>query len=119
GTLTADLERRYVEQLLGCKFMVPPEVVTPGEWPVDMNGCKTQQQRWTKVSIQTCKKLLPTIWRSKLPFPIKLEATGHLMSNFAYLLLACLCVLLHPSVGGPQVGWLRTLLIVVPIFFAA
>jgi hypothetical protein len=26
---------------------------------------------------------------------------------------------LHPSVGGPQVGWLRTLLIDVPIFLAA
>jgi hypothetical protein len=28
-------------------------------------------------------------------------------------------VLLHPSVGGPQGGWLRTLLIDVPIFLAA
>ena len=65
-----------------------------------MNGFKSQQHRWTKGSVQTCKKLLPTIWRSHLPFPIKLEATGHLMSNFAYLLLACLCVLLHPSVRG-------------------
>jgi hypothetical protein len=54
-----------------------------------------------------------------LPFAIKLEATGHLLSNFAYLLLACLCVLLHPSVGGPQGGWLRTFLIDVPIFLAA
>src|SRR5438067_5831490 len=41
------------------------------------------------------------------------------MSNFAYLLLACLCVLLHPSSGGPQGGWLRTLLIDIPIFLAA
>jgi hypothetical protein len=84
-----------------------------------MNGFKSQQHRWTKGSVQTCKKLLPTIWRSRLPFPIKLEATGHLMSNFAYLLLACLCVLLHPSSGGPQGGWLRTLLIDIPIFLAA
>jgi cellulose synthase/poly-beta-1,6-N-acetylglucosamine synthase-like glycosyltransferase len=84
-----------------------------------MNGFKSQQHRWTKGSVQTCKKLLPTIWRSRLPFPIKLEATGHLMSNFAYLLLALLCVLLHPSTGGPQGGWLRTLLIDIPIFLAA
>jgi len=84
-----------------------------------MNGFKSQQHRWTKGSIQTCKKLLPTIWRSKLPFPIKLEATAHLMSNFAYLLLAFLCLLLHPSAGAPQGGWLRTLLIDVPIFVAA
>ena len=84
-----------------------------------MNGFKSQQHRWTKGSVQTCKKSLPTIWRSRLPFPIKLEATAHLMSNFAYLLLACLCVLLHPSSGGPQGGWLRTLLIDIPIFLAA
>ena len=51
--------------------------------------------------------------------PIKLEATGHLMSNFAYLLLACLVVLLHPSTGGPQSGWMRTLLIDIPIFLTA
>jgi hypothetical protein len=47
------------------------------------------------------------------------EATGHLVSNFAYLLLACLCVLLHPSTCGPQSGWLRTVLIDVPIFLTA
>ena len=93
--------------------------MTPAELPVDMNGFKSQQHRWTKGSIQTCKKLLPRIWRSQLPFPIKLEATGHLISNFAYLLLACLCVLLHPSTGGPQSGWVRTILIDIPIFLTA
>jgi hypothetical protein len=54
-----------------------------------------------------------------LPLPIKIEATGHLVSNFAYLLLACLCVLLHPSAGGPQSGWLRVFLLDVPIFLTA
>src|SRR5713226_3576018 len=118
-TLTEDLDLSYRAQLVGWKFIFLPDVVTPAELPVDMNGFKSQQHRWTKGSVQTCKKLLPRIWRSPLPFPIKLEATGHLMSNFAYLLLACLCVLLHPSTGGPQSGWIRTLLIDVPIFLAA
>src|SRR5438046_5248738 len=84
-----------------------------------MNGFKSQQHRWTKGSIQTCKKLLAPIGRSELSFAIKPEATGHLTSNFAYLLLACLCVLLHPSTGGPQAGWMRTLLIDIPIFLTA
>ena len=118
-TLCEDLDLSYRAQLAGWRFIFLPDVVTPAELPVDMNGFKSQQHRWTKGSVQTCKKLLPTIWRSQLPFFIKLEATGHLMSNFAYLLLACLCVLLHPSVGGPQGGWLRTLLIDLPIFLAA
>src|SRR2546428_5798797 len=83
-----------------------------------MNGFKSQQHRWTKDSIQTCKKLLPRIWRSELPFAIKAEATGHLVSNFAYLLLACLCVLLHPSTGGPPTAWLCAGFIGIPPFFS-
>src|SRR5438034_1951724 len=118
-TLCEDLDLSYRAQLAGWKFIFLPDVVTPAELPVDMNGFKSQQHRWTKGSIQTCKKLLPEIWRSKLPMPIKLEATGHLVSNFAYLFLACLVVLLHPSTRGPQSGWVRTLLIDVPIFLTA
>src|SRR3982075_3985453 len=118
-TLTEDLDLSYRAQLAGWKFIFLPDVVTPAELPVDMNGFKSQQHRWTKGSIQTCKKLLPRIWRSELPFAIKAEATGHLVSNFAYLFLACLCVLLHPSTGGPQSGWVRTFLIDVPIFLTA
>src|SRR3954468_6468734 len=75
-TLTEDLDLSYRAQLAGWKFIFLPDVVTPAELPVDMNGFKSQQHRWTKGSIQTCKKLLPEIWRSKLPLPIKLEATG-------------------------------------------
>ena len=118
-TLTEDLDLSYRAQLEGWKFIFLNDVVTPAELPVDMNGFKSQQHRWTKGSIQTCKKLLPRIWRSRLPLPIKIEATGHLVSNFAYLLLACLCVLLHPSMGGPQSGWLHILLLDLPIFLTA
>src|SRR2546426_9736696 len=118
-TLCEDLDLSYRAQLAGWKFIFLPDVVTPAELPVDMNGFKSQQHRWTKGSIQTCKKLLPRILRSGLPLPIKVEATGHLVSNFAYLLLACLCVLLHPSAGAPPGGWLRTFLVDIPVFLAA
>ncbi|MEO8439751.1 MAG: cellulose synthase family protein [Spartobacteria bacterium] len=118
-TLTEDLDLSYRAQLAGWKFVFLTDVVTPAELPVDMNGFKSQQHRWTKGSIQTCKKLLPRIWRSPLPLSIKLEATAHLTSNFAYLLLACLCLLLHPSTGGPQSGWLRMVLLDGPIFLTA
>src|SRR5882757_2294512 len=118
-TLCEDLDLSYRAQLKGWKFIYLSDVVTPAELPVDMNGFKSQQHRWTKGSVQTCKKLLPSVWRSQLPFAIKLEATCHLMSNFAYLLLAILCVLLYPSSGGPSVGWVRTVLVEIPIFLAA
>ena len=65
-TLTEDLDLSYRAQLVGWRFIFLPEVVTPAELPVDMNGFKSQQHRWTKGSIQTCKKILPTVWRSKL-----------------------------------------------------
>ena len=66
-TLTEDLDLSYRAQLAGWKFVFLTDVVTPAELPVDMNGFKSQQHRWTKGSIQTCKKLLPRIWRSRLP----------------------------------------------------
>ncbi|MBC8168112.1 MAG: glycosyltransferase, partial [Bryobacteraceae bacterium] len=118
-TLTEDLDLSYRAQLKGWKFVFLADLVTPAELPVDMNGFKSQQHRWTKGSIQTCKKVLPAVWRSSLPLATKIEATAHLTSNFAYLLLACLCVLVHPASGGLGEGIWRTVLLDIPIFLAA
>jgi len=121
-TLTEDLDLSYRAQLRGWKFVFLADIVTPAELPVDIDGFKSQQHRWTKGSIQTCKKVLPRIWSSQLPLFIKVEATAHLTANFAYLLLAFLCVLLHPSSGGGSSaaagGVARMLLIDLPIFVA-
>jgi len=118
-TLTEDLDLSYRAQLKGWKFVYLADLVTPAELPAEINGFKSQQHRWTKGSIQTCKKLLPKIWGSDLPLLIKLESTAHLTSNFAYLLLAFLCVLLHPISGGLGSGPWRTVLLDIPIFVAA
>jgi len=118
-TLTEDLDLSYRAQIKGWRFVYLADLVTPAELPAEINGFKSQQHRWTKGSIQTCKKLLPAIWRSHLPILIKLEATAHLTSNFAYLLLAFLCILLHPISGGLGSGMWRTLLLDIPIFVAA
>ena len=117
-TLTEDLDLSYRAQLEGWKFVFLSDVVTPAELPVDMNGFKSQQHRWTKGSIQTCKKILPRILRSDLPWKIKLEAALHLTSNFSYLLLAALCVLLSPTGYGGH-GWTRFYLFDLPVFMAA
>jgi hypothetical protein len=94
------------------------DVETPAELPVDMDGFKSQQHRWTKGSIQTCKKILGRIWRSDFPMLIKLEATAHLTANFAYLLLLFLCVYTLPfnPPGLPEGAgfWLG-----LPVFFIA
>jgi cellulose synthase/poly-beta-1,6-N-acetylglucosamine synthase-like glycosyltransferase len=116
-TLTEDLDLSYRAQLKGAKFLFLSNIVTPAELPVDMSGFRSQQHRWTKGSIQTCKKVLPLVWKSRLPWWIKVEAAVHLTSNFAYLLLALLCVLLHPSRTGIATDW-RLALIDLPIFAA-
>ena len=96
-TLTEDMDLSYRAQLKGWRFIFLNDVETPAELPVDMDGFKSQQHRWTKGSIQVCKKVLPAIWRSDAPMAAKLEATAHLTSNFAYLLLICLCFLIYPN----------------------
>jgi len=103
-TLTEDLDLSYRAQLCGWRFLFLADTVTPAELPVDMTAFRTQQHRWTKGSIQTCLKLLPRVWQSPLPLKIKLEATIHLTSNFSYLLLALLCVLLSPATGALAVA---------------
>ncbi|MBU6182912.1 MAG: glycosyltransferase [Verrucomicrobia bacterium] len=117
-TLTEDLDLSYRAQLRGWKFVFLPDVVVPAELPEDIDGFKSQQHRWTKGSIQTCLKLLPAVWRSRIPAALKLEATVHLTSNFCYLLLILLCVLLFPQSQAAPGGPWRTWLVDIPIFLA-
>ncbi len=119
-TLTEDMDLSYRAQLNGWRFIFLNEVETPAELPVDMDGFKSQQHRWTKGSIQVCKKVLPAIWKADVPLVCKLEATAHLTSNFAYLLLICLCFLIYPHQHSmPEQSKITYLLINGPIFFFA
>ncbi|MGQ0506888.1 MAG: cellulose synthase family protein, partial [Myxococcaceae bacterium] len=96
-TLTEDLDLSYRAQLKGWQFVFLPDVVSPAEVPVDMNAFKSQQHRWAKGSIQTARKLLPTILRSNLPTAVKREAFFHLTNNLAYLLMVLLSLLMPLS----------------------
>lgn len=117
-TLTEDMDLSYRAQLKGWQFVYLKDVVSPAELPVEMNSFKSQQFRWAKGSIQVGKKLLPTIWRSKVPFGVKLEATFHLTNNFAYPLLLLLSILVLPNLlVRTRHGWREVLLIDLPLFF--
>jgi len=119
-TLTEDLDLSYRAQLRGWKFVFLQDLVAPAEVPVEMNAFKSQQHRWAKGSIQTCRKLMPRILRSPLPLGVKAEAFFHLSANFNYLLMCVLSVLMAPSmVIRYNMGWYEMLLIDVPLFFAA
>ena len=119
-TLTEDLDLSYRSQMQGWRFVFVQDVVSPAEIPVEMDGFKSQQHRWAKGSIQTCKKLLPRILASDLPTSIKIEAAFHLTANFAYPLMVLLSLLMFPAmVIRYNMGWYEMMIVDVPLFLGA
>jgi cellulose synthase/poly-beta-1,6-N-acetylglucosamine synthase-like glycosyltransferase len=119
-TLTEDLDLSYRAQLRGWRFLFLADLVTPAEVPVEMNAFKSQQHRWAKGSIQTCRKVLPLLLQANLPLRVKAEAFFHLTANFNYVLMTLLSLLMFPAmVYRYSMGWNEMLLIDVPLFAAA
>lgn len=89
-TLTEDLDLSYRAQLKGWKFKYLNDFTSPAELPSEVNALKSQQFRWTKGAIETARKLLPMVWKSKIPFRVKVHSTFHLTNNivFPFILLA-------------------------------
>jgi len=120
-TLTEDLDLSYRAQLRGWKFLFLCDVVSPAELPVEMNAYKNQQYRWTKGAAQTLKKVIPQVWKSAAPLKVKLEATFHLGSNFAYPLMVLMSILMLPTLqirlGLTSTIW--ALLFDLSLFWAA
>lgn len=83
-TLTEDLDLSYRAQLRGWKFIYLRDFTTPAELPTEMNALKAQQFRWTKGAIETGMKLLPMVWKGKIPLRVKLQATFNLTNNLVF-----------------------------------
>jgi hypothetical protein len=119
-TLTEDLDLSYRAQMAGWRFVYLDDVVSPAEVPVEMNAWKSQQHRWAKGSVQTARKLLVELLRSRLPWHVKTEAAIHLTANFSYLLMALVAILIFPAVlSRLELGMFRVILVDFPLFFAA
>jgi cellulose synthase/poly-beta-1,6-N-acetylglucosamine synthase-like glycosyltransferase len=119
-TLTEDLDLSYRSQMKGWRFVFVQDVISPAEIPVEMNAFKSQQHRWAKGSIQTCRKLLPRILASDLPTAIKVEAAFHLTANFAYPLMVLLSILMFPAmVIRYNMGLYEMMIVDVPLFLGA
>jgi len=119
-TLTEDLDLSYRAQMRGWRFVYLQDLVSPAEVPVEMNAFKSQQHRWAKGSVQTCKKLLPRVLAAPLPLALRLEATVHLTANFAYPLMVVLSLLMFPAmVIRYNMGLWEMLIVDVPLFLAA
>ena len=97
-TLTEDLDLSYRAQLKGWKFIYLNDVTSPAELPADINALKTQQFRWTKGAVETAKKILPMVFKSKLPLKLKLESFIHLTSNIVFPFIIIVALLNVPLV---------------------
>jgi cellulose synthase/poly-beta-1,6-N-acetylglucosamine synthase-like glycosyltransferase len=119
-TLTEDTDLSYRAQLVGWKFLYLPNIACASELPVDMNGFKAQQARWAKGLMQTAKKILPKVFRSKAPWHVKAEAFFHLTANISYPLMVVLSTMLLPAmIVRFYQGWFQMLVIDLPLFLAS
>jgi cellulose synthase/poly-beta-1,6-N-acetylglucosamine synthase-like glycosyltransferase len=96
-TLTEDVDLSYRAQLQGWEFVYLPHIRCPAELPPRIDAFKSQQHRWTKGSIQTARKLLPTLLRSRASLGRKVEAFFHLTSPMCYVYLTVMALLFFPA----------------------
>lgn len=97
-TVTEDLDLSYRSQRAGWKFVYLNETVAPAELPETLTTFQVQQFRWAKGSIQTGRKLLPSIIASRLPVRTRVEAAMHLTNNSSWPLTILLSALIVPAV---------------------
>lgn len=96
-TLTEDVDLSYRAQLKGWQFVYDPSLECPAELPPRVRAFQSQQHRWSKGSIQTGIKLLPSIMKSDAPWATKIEAWFHLTSPIVYVCVVALSVLFFPA----------------------
>lgn len=95
-TLTEDSDLSYRAQLKGWRFVYVPALDCPSELPVETYSFQVQQARWAKGLTQVAIKLLPRIFKAKLPLRVKIEAFMHLTPNISYPLMLIVSMLMLP-----------------------
>ena len=122
-TLTEDLDLSYRAQLNGWRFVFLKDFTSPAELPSEINALKHQQFRWTKGAIETAKKILPLVWRAKIPLRVKLQATFHLTNNmvFPFILLAAILnvPLIFIKNSGPHDAYFAVMSLFVLAFISS
>jgi len=119
-TVTEDLDLSYRAQLAGWQFVYRDECRVPSELPVTMAALRSQQQRWAKGSIQTARKILPALLKSRLPLKVKVEALLHLTANIYWLTGMVVILTLYPAINWRVgIGLHQILRLDLPLFLAA
>jgi cellulose synthase/poly-beta-1,6-N-acetylglucosamine synthase-like glycosyltransferase len=111
-TVTEDLDLSYRAQMRGWRFHYLPSLRVPAELPPTYSAFKSQQYRWAKGTIQTARKLLPTVWLAPLPIFKKLQATVHLTRYGLNLQMALIALLVLPlilSLGEKGIWFYRSI----------
>jgi cellulose synthase/poly-beta-1,6-N-acetylglucosamine synthase-like glycosyltransferase len=96
-TLTEDLDLSYRAWLAGWRARYLDDVEIPAELPAGMGAYRRQQRRWARGSLECALRLLPGIWRSRVPLRVKVASTLHMAGYGVHLLLLGLS-LLYPAV---------------------
>jgi len=118
-TLTEDLDLSYRAQMTGWQMRYLDHVDVPSELPGSIRGFKSQQYRWARGAIETARKILPRVVRSRLPWKIRLASCFHLTQKTVSLALGLLSLLLIPALYFRiETGWLKVLVVDLPIFLA-
>ncbi len=122
-TLTEDLDLSYRAQMKGWRFRYLDALEVPAELPVEMQGLRQQQFRWTKGAAETGRKLLVPFLRARLPWRVKVQGSLHLLGHtvFPFVLLAVLLhpLLIHQRVAGRGPGdWYFALVSIGIVGFA-
>lgn len=118
-TLTEDLDLSYRAQLKGWRFVFLNDVTSPAELPSEINALKSQQFRWTKGAIETARKILPRVWKSKLPLRVKLQSTVHLTNNLVFPFILLVGILNVPLVFIKHAGGHETFFAFMSVFVLA
>ncbi len=117
-TLTEDLDLSIRCVLNGWRSAFVGDVVALGELPETAAAWRAQQARWTKGHAQCAKKLLPVVWASNLPLPIKCAITLQMIQWMFYTLAFATTVigLSLMSMGAANIQSIGTLGLFVTIF---
>ena len=122
-TLTEDLDLSYRAQLNGWRFVFLQDFTSPAELPSEINALKSQQFRWTKGAIETAKKILPLVWKSKIPLRVKLQASFHLTNNIVFPVILLTAILNVPLIfiknSGPHQAYFAVMSIFVLAFISS
>ena len=97
-TLTEDLDLSYRAQLKGWKFSYCPDIITASELPDNLSAVRSQQFRWIKGGVETSKKLISRLWKSKYPLSVKVFGSFHLLNSYIYLFIFLTAILSFPVV---------------------